>query len=227
MCARRPADNAAWNAYARAATAAGAARAGTRWLGAVCEGAAKEAGGDGEEEDEDEDDEDDDEGAAAKPPPLPPLVLLGAARTCGGDPARGAADLAAARKAAPGEPLPALGLAVALAALAAAAAPDIRHRAAAAALAHLADYARLRGHPSEAAYNTGRLLHGLGVASHAAAWYGRALADATAPLVPPGAHAGASVAREAAHNLALLLRGSGSEAGEGLARRVLRKYATY
>ena len=228
VCARRRDDNAAWNAYARAATAAGAARGGTRWLGAVCEGMK----GDESEEDEDDEDEEDD----ARRTPLPPLVLLGAARTCGGDPARGAADLAAARAAAPGEPLPALGLAVSLAALAAAGGgggssstspSPHRHRAAAAALAHLADYARLRGHPSEAAYNTGRLLHGLGLPSHAAAWYGRALAGGH-PLVPPGAHRGASIGREAAHNLALLVRGGGdSRAGDALARRVLRKYATY
>ena len=194
VCGRRPRCNAAWNTYAAAAAAAGAARGAPRWLASAVDGAA--------------------------PPPLPPLVLLGAAHACGGDPARGAAELAAARAAAPDEPLPALCLAVALATLAtarAAAAPPDRERAAAAALAHAADYARLRGRPAEAAYNLGRVCHALGLPAAAAGLYARALEASS----KKGGNAGA-VAPEAAHNLSLLLRASGAD---GAARRVLRRWA--
>lgn len=215
VCGRRPHCNAAWNVYARAAAAAGAARAAPRWLAAAVDAGAAAAGTSG----------------APATPPLPPLVLLGAAHACGGDPARGAAELAAARAAAPGEPLPALCLAVALATLATsrggAAGPADRDRVAAAALAHGADYASARGVPAEAAYNLGRLAHGLGLPAAAAGLYARALAasDAAAEAKPAAGAAPppAPPTPEAAHNLALLLRASGAN---DAARRVLRRWAT-
>jgi tetratricopeptide (TPR) repeat protein len=86
-------------------------------------------------------------------------------------------------------------------------------------------YAALRGVPSESSYNAARALHALNLMHLAAPLYEQALQeadeDAEAGLTRPGA--GGDVAREAAHNLALIYAASGAD---NLARALLRRYAT-
>ena len=81
------------------------------------------------------------------------------------------------------------------------------------------EYASVRRNEQEAAYNLGRAAHQLGLLHVAAPFYERALAVRS----PDGAREHC-VAREAAHNLALLYRATGARA---LARTVMRQHLVF
>jgi hypothetical protein len=235
LCSRRPGNNACWNAWAKAAASVGVSGGSRRWLSRAAGFESDGDGGGGGGGDDER------KNGARSPAALPPLVLLGASRACSGDARSGARDLAAARRLAPSEPLPALCLSVALASAAIAPSPrspppDLEE----AALAHACSYASLRGkaHLQESLYNQGRVLHGLGLSVAASGLYARALlleneqrekesaatttkatTTAAAAKTPPFA----KVTHEAAHNLSLILKASDDQRA---ARAVLRKYAT-
>jgi tetratricopeptide (TPR) repeat protein len=93
-------------------------------------------------------------------------------------------------------------------------------------------YAALRHAPAEASYNAARALHALNLTHLAAPLYEQALQeadeDAAAAAGESGGTAGTAaacgdVAREAAHNLALIYAASGAD---NLARALLRRYNT-
>lgn len=87
--------------------------------------------------------------------------------------------------------------------------------------------AQLFHRPQESAYNIGRAAHGLGLNHIAVAYYERALREPPSKAQAAAASAssgdGCDVRREAAYNLSLIYRASGSD---DLARQLLRQYCT-
>lgn len=82
--------------------------------------------------------------------------------------------------------------------------------------------------PQESSYNIGRAAHQLGLLHIAAAYYERSLqaspsAAQSAAACRGGGSERLSLQREAAYNLSLIYRSSGSE---DLARQLLRQYVT-
>jgi general transcription factor 3C polypeptide 3 (transcription factor C subunit 4) len=141
---------------------------------------------------------------------------------------------------APKEPLVLLSIAAGLLNLATTRRVHDRHRAILQAFAFLQEYSSTRGCPQEAAYNTARAAHQLGLLHIAVPYYERALE--TAPTQPPVASreavadaglgggvvggtrvpaAALDLQREAAFNLALIYQSSHALP---LAREVMRKH---
>lgn len=196
-----------WNAYSRAAAAAGATARHARALARL----------------------------GSRHPGSVPCAVMGAAATAAAQP-RGAPgggwgpalpSLFRAFAAAPRAPLVSLALGTALAQHAGSRAAADRGAAALASAAFVSRYAQLRGAGSaEAAFNAARAMHALGLAHLAAPLYEAALerGDAEAENgADPDAHHRADVRREAAHNLHLLYAAAGAT---HLARQLLRRYAT-
>ncbi|EFN59685.1 hypothetical protein CHLNCDRAFT_133218 [Chlorella variabilis] len=99
--------------------------------------------------------------------------------------------------------------------------PD-RHRAVLQAFAFLQEYGDARRNPQEAAYNTGRAAHHLGLLHIAVPYYERVL-EAAPPAVAAGAGPAYDLRREAALNLSLIYRQSGADL---LAKQLLRQHLT-
>jgi general transcription factor 3C polypeptide 3 (transcription factor C subunit 4) len=195
-----------WNAYSRAAAAAGATARHARALARL----------------------------GSRHPGSVPCAVMGAAATAAAQP-RGAPgggwgpalpSLFRAFAAAPRAPLVSLALGTALAQHAGSRAAADRGAAALASAAFVSRYAQLRGAGSaEAAFNAARAMHALGLAHLAAPLYEAALerGDAEAEGNADDMHHRADVRREAAHNLHLLYAAAGAT---HLARQLLRRFAT-
>jgi general transcription factor 3C polypeptide 3 (transcription factor C subunit 4) len=196
-------STAQWNAFSRAAAAAGATARQARLLSRL----------------------------GSRHPGSVPCALMGAAAAACGPGGSAAAGWGAAAlpplfrafAAAPRQPLVCLSLGAALLQHATSRAAAQRSAAVLAAFALLERYAALRGAPGEAAFNAGRALHHLGLAHLAAPLYEACLEAADADAGGEGEPREGGMAREAAHNLALLYGAAGAP---GLARALLRRYNT-
>eukprot|EP00191_Tetraselmis_sp_GSL018_P017842 CAMPEP_0177584482 /NCGR_PEP_ID=MMETSP0419_2-20121207/3923_1 /TAXON_ID=582737 /ORGANISM="Tetraselmis sp., Strain GSL018" /LENGTH=972 /DNA_ID=CAMNT_0019074031 /DNA_START=110 /DNA_END=3024 /DNA_ORIENTATION=- len=143
------------------------------------------------------------------PTSVPLILLAGHSFMMNGTPADAINEYVHAFHQSPEEPLVSLSLGVALLKDAMSFRASHRHRSILQAFAFLCNYRRLRGNSQEAAYNIGRAMHDIGLLHLAVPFYEEALSLGASPSAG-GCSGPSDLSREAAHNLALIYRGSGA-----------------